>query len=421
MNDDTALNGGTLNGWGVTICEPAPPPACPVGTIEVTLFSSDFEADNGGFTHSGALDEWEWGLPVSVPVTGCNSGTGCWKTDLDDTYNANSNQDLLSPAIDLSGYYGPVRLTWAQKYQMESASFDHATVDVQQVGGVNPRRVWEFLDATMTTSVGNPAVTLQESAGWGVYSADISDYLGQNIELRYHLGSDTTVQLAGLAIDDVTVTACRGLPEISVEKTVGTDPLSCATTDNISVPAGTDVTYCYKVTNTGLLALTQHTLEDSQSGILLDDFSYSLAPGASAFLTNTVNITQAVVNTATWTAYNPGPTDVVTATDTAAVSVLLPEISLEKTVGTDPTACAVTDSISVPAGTDVTYCFEVTNTGSVTLTQHNLADSTLGILLDDFSYSLVPGASAVYHLHRPNHPDHSEHRHLDGVQSRPGG
>lgn len=396
LYDDTAVNGGSLDSWGVTICEPAPPPVCPVGTTEVTVFSSDFEADDGGFTHTGTADEWEWGLPVFAPVTGCNSGTGCWKTDLDNTYTASSSQDLLSPAIDLNGYYGPVRLTWAQKYQMESASFDHATLDVQQVGGVNPARVWEFLDATMTTSIGNPIFTLQESAGWAVHSADISNYLGQNIELRYHLDSDTTVQLAGLAIDDVSLTACRGIPEISIQKTVGTDPLTCAATDAITVTGGADVTYCYQVTNTGLLDLTLHTLEDSQSGTLLNELSYNLVPGASAFLTDTVSITQTTVNTATWTAFNPGPTDVVTATDTATVTViqLEPEVSLEKTVGTDPTTCAATDSISVDEGTDVTYCFEVTNTGNLTLTQHTLADSELGILLDNFSYSLVPGASA---------------------------
>ena len=423
LHDDTAVNGGTLNGWGVTVCEPALPPVCPVGTSEVTVYSSDFEANDGGFTHSGTLDEWEWGLPVSVPVSGCNSGTGCWKTDLDSTYDASSNQDLLSPAIDLSGYYSPVRLNWAQKYQMETATFDHATLDVQQVGGVNPTRLWEFLDATIDYLGGKSDVHLQESAGWAAHSADISSYLGQNIELRYHLDSDTTVQLAGLAIDDVSVTACRGLPAISMVKTVGTDPLSCATGNNITVTEGTDVTYCYTVSNTGLLDLSIHSLEDSQLGTLLSDFAYSLAPGASAFLTSTVNITQTMVNTATWTAFNPGPTDVVTATDTATVTViqLEPQVSLVKTVGSDPTACATTDNISVDEGAQVTYCFEVTNTGNVTLTQHTLADFPPGHLAGRFRLLVGAWRQRLHHLHRPDHPDHGQHCNLDGFQSRSGG
>ncbi len=194
------------------------------------------------------------------------------------------------------------------------------------------------------------------------------------------------------ATDTATVTVL--LPEVSLQKTVGTDPLACAATDAITVSEGTDVTYCFEVTNTGNVTLTQHTLADSELGTLLDDFNYSLTPGASVFITSTANITQTVVNTADWTAFNPGPTDVVTATDTATVTVLQPEVSLQKTVGTDPLVCAATDSISVDEGTDVTYCFEVTNTGNVTLTQHTLADSELGTLLDDFSYTLSPGASA---------------------------
>jgi len=194
------------------------------------------------------------------------------------------------------------------------------------------------------------------------------------------------------ATDTATVTVLQ--PEVSLQKTVGTDPNTCAATDAITVSQGTDVTYCFEVTNTGNVTLTQHTLADSELGNLLNDFAYSLVPGASAFITSTANITQTVVTTANWTAYNPGPTNVVTATDTATVTVLQPEVSLEKTVGTDPTTCAATDSISVEGATDVTYCFEVTNTGNLTLTQHTLADSELGILLDNFSYSLVPGASA---------------------------
>ena len=81
-----------------------------------------------------------------APITTCNSGTNCWKTDLDNTYNASSSQDLLSPSIDLTGHVGPVLINWAQKYQMESATFDHMNVDI-----VSPAtRLFEWLGATMT-------------------------------------------------------------------------------------------------------------------------------------------------------------------------------------------------------------------------------------------------------------------------------
>lgn len=240
--DDLAANGGTLNGWSIVLCEPEPATGCATGTEEVTVFSTDFESDNGGFTHSGVSDEWEWGLPTYGTVSSCNSGTGCWATDLDNTYDASSAQDLLSPAINLAGLVAPVTVTWAQRYQIENATFDHIFIDVQEVGGANPSRLFEWQGSTMTNSVGNPAATIQESAGWGVFSKNADFFAGLNSELRFHLDSDTTVQHPGLAIDDVSVTACRALDaDLSITKSDGTD----------EAIAGLPVTYTITATNAG--------------------------------------------------------------------------------------------------------------------------------------------------------------------------
>lgn len=182
-------------------------------------------------------------------------------------------------------------------------------------------------------------------------------------------------------------------PAISLDKTVGTNPATCATTAEIAVEPGTAVFYCYQVTNIGDINLTRHDLEDSELGPILSNFSYTLVPGASAFLTQTTTVTTDTVNLATWTAYNPGPADVVSATDVATVTMLFPSLEVNKTVGTGP-GCATTDSITVITTTAVTYCYVVTNIGPITLTRHDLVDSELGTLLDDFPFTLVPGASA---------------------------
>ncbi len=183
-------------------------------------------------------------------------------------------------------------------------------------------------------------------------------------------------------------------PKIRLDKTAGTDPSACAPTDEITVTMGTAVTYCYEVTNTGSVTLTIHDLVDSELGPVFTTLFYPLVPGASAFITQTAPVMTTTVSTGTWTAYNPDYTDVVTATDTTTVTVVSPAVALVKTVGTDPSACAPTNSITVPAGTAVTYCYEVTNTGDVTFAVHTLVDNQLGLLLDNFAYDLVPGASA---------------------------
>ncbi len=217
-DDTTNASGGTLTGWSIEICEEPAAAVCGGGGSQQVVFSTDFEAGDSGFTHSGTADEWERGTPATIatstanPVAGlstANSGVNCWKTDLDNTYNISSNQDLFSPDIDLTTFIGPVTLTWAQWYQMESATFDHMFVEVQEVGGGGTtRKVFEWLDATMTDAPGNPVTNIGASSGWSLLHADITDFAGKIIRVRFHLDSDTTINFAGMAVDDVSVSAC---------------------------------------------------------------------------------------------------------------------------------------------------------------------------------------------------------------------
>ncbi len=69
-----------------------------------------------------------------------------------------------------------------------------------------------------------------------------------------------------------------------------------------------------------------------------------------------------------------------------------PAISLNKTVGTTPGVCAVGDTVTVTAGTEVYYCYQVENTGDVAFNFHDLVDDQLGTILNDFPYVLAPGA-----------------------------
>ncbi|MCW5958513.1 MAG: Ig-like domain repeat protein, partial [Pyrinomonadaceae bacterium] len=205
-DDLTNTSGGNLTAWSLEVCEQAPV----TGSV---IYTEDFEANDGGFTHSGTADEWEYGTPATAATTttnpiasivGCNSGTNCWKTDLDNTYDVSSNQDLVSPSIAVPA--GTNTLSWAMRYQMESANFDHARVLVREVGNpTNAKTVWEWRGATMTLGVGSPTVNIGESAGWGIHNADISAFAGMNVEIVFHLDSDSSIIFAGIAIDDVSI------------------------------------------------------------------------------------------------------------------------------------------------------------------------------------------------------------------------
>jgi hypothetical protein len=135
--------------------------------------------------------------------------------------------------------------------------------------------------------------------------------------------------------------SCTGAggPALALDKTVGTDPSVCAVTDMITLPyGGGDVTYCYSVMNTGTTTLTEHTLVDDQLGTILNNFPYSLSPGASVYITQTTAITQTTVNLATWTASDG--IDTAMNSDTATVNVEPPE----PIIAVDPAAVSSTQA-----------------------------------------------------------------------------
>ncbi len=205
FRDDARDDVGELAQADLILC--TRPEEGPVATV----FSAGFESDDDGFTHSGAADEWERGTPATAEGTHlagldrCAEGTGCFKTDLDGTYDASSSQDLVSPPISLEGRTGEIYASWQMWYQLESARFEHLTVSVEEDGGANARPLFTWAGADMVASHGNPVVQLGLAAGWGRHRADVSDYAGKTIRLRFHLDSDDTVQRRGVAIDDVRV------------------------------------------------------------------------------------------------------------------------------------------------------------------------------------------------------------------------
>lgn len=74
----------------------------------------------------------------------------------------------------------------------------------------------------------------------------------------------------------------------------------------------------------------------------------------------------------------------------------MPSIEVTKTVGTDPTSCATTSSVTVPFGSMVYYCYTMANTGNVTFTHHTVVDDQLGTLLNNYAATVGPGAGAWF-------------------------
>jgi cysteine-rich repeat protein len=90
---------------------------------------------------------------------------------------------------------------------------------------------------------------------------------------------------------------------IALDKTVSKDG-NCPGSNMISVPSGTNVTYCYKVTNDSPITLTVHALDDSVLGPIFNGPQlFDLPPTGGTYVTTTTSsITAMTMNVATWTA-----------------------------------------------------------------------------------------------------------------------
>lgn len=190
----------------------APPVATAVRAPNATVYSSSFDADNGGLT---ATRDWEWGAAygwtganctgTSAPPPAARSGTGMWGTVLNGCYhnlgnnsgsgsggscsNTNPADDsVLTLTVDLTGY-SAATLTYWEWFDVFSY-FDWAEV---RVNGVS---------AFLHCETGYTAPT-----AWVQRNVSLTPYVGGPVTIAWHMMSSTVVDRAGWYVDDVLVDA----------------------------------------------------------------------------------------------------------------------------------------------------------------------------------------------------------------------
>jgi len=183
------------------------------------------------------------------------------------------------------------------------------------------------------------------------------------------------------------------LPGISITKTASLDG-PCPGSDPLTVHIGDNVTYCFNVSNTGDVSLTNVSVSDNIYGSVTLGTT-TLAPGETTGGTVTHVVVDSdaplVMNMATATGTDPlGGT--VTDTDPCTINVAIaPDIKVIKTASLTG-SCPGSDPLNVSIGDTVTYCYNVTNTGDVTLTGVTVNDDIYGAVTLGTT-TLAPGES----------------------------
>lgn len=336
----------------------------------------------------------------------------------------------VTPATLAPGETGTASATYTLKQaDMDAGKVDNTATASATVPG---QFVITDRDTVSTPLAGEPAIALTKSAGAvrDTNGNGLTD-VGDTITYTFTVENTGTVSLADIAVDDpklvimgMTVSPANLAPgemgtatadyrltqaDIDAGQVVNTatargyDPQGVEVTKNASaivaidrasglaltktagavsdangtgrVDAGDTITYTFSVENIGTVTLTNVTIADPKIGArALQVDPPNLRPGRTGTATATYTLTQAdidagkVENTATAAGEYPGGR--VTADDTVITPVAgTPALTVVKTAGT-PSGQTV--------GSIIVYSFEVTNTGSVSLTGVTVSDPMLG-------------------------------------------
>ena len=159
----------------------------------VQLYSQNFDANNGGFTHTGygGPDTWAWGVPTSGPGV-AHSVPNVWATNLSGNYATDESSYVESPDLDLTAGAGEsISVSWWQWLQTESCC-DDGSMEVSNDGGASWTTVYfGYGDVDMS---------------WMKHTVSLDDsYAVSNFRLRFHLYSDYSVEYPGYYVDDINI------------------------------------------------------------------------------------------------------------------------------------------------------------------------------------------------------------------------
>jgi hypothetical protein len=267
-----------------------------------------------------------------------------------------------------------------------------ATVNVYQIlGGWNPDNVtWDDFTAGYNPSPVASFVTKNGSVSFdltALVQAWVSGKITNYGLLLSQASGQTSYDFSvseNLQILNVCYTS-TAQPSLKLTKTVSTNGV-CPGLAYLAVPGGTKVTDCYQVTNTGNVPVSGIVVLDGEvtTGVAIG----TLNPGQSATASASFVPPWTVDIAATATGLASG-VSVTSPSSDALITVLTSSLSLVKTVAPGSGQCPGVSSLSVTAGSQVTYCYLVTNTGTLPLSGVFVTDGSSSISIGN----LAPGAS----------------------------
>jgi hypothetical protein len=200
-------NNGLIDAYVLAADECPPPPEengshCNFAEI---CYDWDFAVGDHGFVgapcDADGLPVWQYGAEATIPGAPGN----VWATALNGPYASNSGEGLLSPPFEVV----PGQCDWmeiqhyvhAEWFSPTSPIYDGCNVTVNDIV-VNPLEGYDGLAGSAPHCVAGEDVFAGNSSNgpsrtWGRSCFDLSQFVGETIQVRFDFGSDSSVTYPG--------------------------------------------------------------------------------------------------------------------------------------------------------------------------------------------------------------------------------
>ncbi len=170
-------------------------------------FYDDMESGSGQWSHQAVqgTDNWQ------ISTAQSHSPTHAWFVP-DDGVITDSRLWNTTPVP----VGGSSSLTFWHRYQFEGTSYDGAVLEISTNGGGTWTDLGPYITAggyngTISTCCSNPLGGRQAWTGdlttWTQVTVDLSAFAGQNVNIRWRIGCDSSISDVGWYIDDVQITS----------------------------------------------------------------------------------------------------------------------------------------------------------------------------------------------------------------------
>lgn len=190
------------------------PGDCPIGAFANTVFEDSIESGMNGWTTSSLAGTNSWAISTAQSL----SPTHSWFAP---NIAAISDTVLVSPAIVVpDAASAPQTFEFHSRHTMEAsgttACYDGGLLEISVAGAAfvqvpAAQLLTNPYTGAISSSFSNPLGGRQAWCGTKPFTrtiVDLTSYAGQSVQLRFRIGTDSSVSAEGWYIDDVKVKGC---------------------------------------------------------------------------------------------------------------------------------------------------------------------------------------------------------------------